>query len=152
MSAMDDNNDRRFVPTEKLLCDILVPAGREAVVIRAQGVKVFELVRTADGISKDSLILFVSASLLRALLARLIVLGVISPRGLKAVGTYVVIPSTDQPKTIVPWWGKASRIYFRNEAASPCNSPAKYLTKWLLASLGIAPLLQHGFVILCDHD
>lgn len=144
VTVMEDG--RPFVSSETLLYDILVPAGRDAVVIRAGGLK---FVRRAGHVTKGTLMLLISTSLPRALLARLLALRLI---GIKALGTYVVMPSTDRPEFIVPLRGKASRNFFRSEAASPYNSTAKYLAKWLLASLGMAPLLQRCFVTVCGRD
>jgi hypothetical protein len=147
---MESKSNLPFVTTEKLLFDILVPKDRDAVIIRAD--KSIEFVHAAKGVPKGSLILLVSESPLRTLLARLFALRLIAPRGLRPLGTYVVMPSTDRPEYIVPWRGKASRIFFRTEATSPYNSRLKYIIKWILASVGISPFLQHAFVIVCGRD
>ncbi len=144
-----DSTDIPFASNEEVIYDILVPTGRNAVVIRVDGGKPVEIVKTGIAAPKDSLMLLVSRSLVRALFERLVMLRLF---GLKTCGIYVVMPSTDEPRFVVPWRGKASRAFFRSEATSPYNSKMRYAAKWVLASLGLAPFLQHCFVLVCGRD
>lgn len=113
-----------FVPSESLLREILSPHER---------------------------LLFVRTRPLRAFFVHWYVVRQAASQGFK-VHSYVVMPSLERPVFIVPWSGRASRAFFRNEATAPYNSRRGYFAKWLLASIGVAQLLQRGFVVVCTHD
>lgn len=65
---------------------------------------------------------------------------------------YLVTPSVEYPKFIVPWTGPASRAFFRLEASRPWNSRATYTLKWLLACLGLAQFFARGDIVIVHHD